>query len=279
MIHEYCHHQCFKNRFWNGCLSYVAGNLLQGFSSGGWKEQHNIHHAATNVVGRDGDIDLMPLWATVPSDLKQMDDSTWTSYMLPYQHIYWSLFLPGLRISWLIQSIQFVSNMPTHFYKCYRDRATVEQITLGIHWFFVLLQLYCLPDWQTRVMYFLISQLFSGFLTAHVVTYNHYSTEKFHHNARILDNYPCLQLFTTRNMRPSLFVDWLWGGLNYQIEHHLFPTMPRHNLTKVMPLVKQFCAENNLPYLVDDYFTGWSLGVAQFENISRLAEKLKEKIM
>lgn len=51
-------------------FSYVVGNLLQGFSSGGWKEQHNIHHAATNIVGRDGDLDLLPLWATVVQDLK-----------------------------------------------------------------------------------------------------------------------------------------------------------------------------------------------------------------
>uniref|UniRef100_A0A1I7XDK6 Fatty acid hydroxylase domain-containing protein n=1 Tax=Heterorhabditis bacteriophora TaxID=37862 RepID=A0A1I7XDK6_HETBA len=50
--------------------SYFVGNFLQGFSSGGWKEQHNIHHAATNVVGRDGDLDLMPFWATVVQDLK-----------------------------------------------------------------------------------------------------------------------------------------------------------------------------------------------------------------
>jgi hypothetical protein len=69
-------------------------------------------------------------------------------------------------------------------------------------------------------------------------------------NDPILGNYACLQLFTTRNMRPGLFIDWLWGGLNYQIEHHLFPTMPRHNLEKVMPMVKAFCAENNLPYMV-----------------------------
>ncbi len=48
---------------------------------------------------------------------------------------------------------------------------------------------------------------------------------------------------------------------------------------KVMPLVKEFCAENNLPYLVDDYFTGWKLGVAQFENIAALAAKLKHKVM
>lgn len=57
----------------------------------------------------------------------------------------------------------------------------------------------------------------------------------FADNAAILENYPSLQLYTTRNMRPGLFIDWLWGGLNYQVEHHLFPTMPRHNLSKVSP--------------------------------------------
>lgn len=51
-------------------MAYIVGDLLQGFSCNGWKHQHNVHHAATNVVGRDGDIDLMPFWATVASDLK-----------------------------------------------------------------------------------------------------------------------------------------------------------------------------------------------------------------
>lgn len=49
-----------------------------------------------------------------------------------------------------------------------------------------------------------------------------------------MENYACLQLYTTRNMRSGIFIDWLWGGLNYQIEHHLFPTAPRNNLKKVI---------------------------------------------
>uniref|UniRef100_A0A1I7XE42 FA_desaturase domain-containing protein n=1 Tax=Heterorhabditis bacteriophora TaxID=37862 RepID=A0A1I7XE42_HETBA len=128
-------------------------------------------------------------------------------------------------------------------------------------------------------MFFLISQLTGGFLLAHVVTYNHYSVEKFPYNTNIMSNYACLQLYTTRNMRPGIFVDWLWGGLNYQIEHHLFPTMPRHNLAKVMPIVKEFCVENDLPYMVDDYFTGWKLEIQQFANVANIAKKMKSKIM
>ncbi|KHJ75102.1 hypothetical protein OESDEN_25282, partial [Oesophagostomum dentatum] len=70
LVHDFTHNQLFKDHWHNDLASYFVGNLLQGFSSGGWKEQHNIHHAATNVVGRDGDLDLMPFWATVVQDLK-----------------------------------------------------------------------------------------------------------------------------------------------------------------------------------------------------------------
>ncbi|VDO24113.1 unnamed protein product [Heligmosomoides polygyrus] len=55
--------------------------------------------------------------------------------------------------------------------------------------------------------------------------------------------------------------------------------MPRHNLSKVMPMVKQFCAENDLPYMVDDYLTGWKLEIEQFANVARIALKMKSKIL
>lgn len=73
-------------------------------------------------------------------------------------------------------------------------------------------------------------------------------------------------------MNPSPFIDWLWGGLNYQIEHHLFPTMPRPNLTRCSQLVKSFCHENNLPYLVDDYWTGYEENLRQLENMAKVVE-------
>uniref|UniRef100_A0A914ECE7 Fatty acid desaturase domain-containing protein n=1 Tax=Acrobeloides nanus TaxID=290746 RepID=A0A914ECE7_9BILA len=100
---------------------------------------------------------------------------------------------------------------------------------------------------------------------------------KFRDKSPILENYPALQLYTTRNMRPGTFIDWLWGGLNYQIEHHLFPTMPRNKLKTVMPMVKDFCAKNKLPYMVDDYFTGWGYAIEQFRNVANIAAKIVNK--
>ncbi|VDN86102.1 unnamed protein product [Brugia pahangi] len=138
----------------------------------------------------------------------------------------------------------------------------------------VFTQLYYLPTFQIRLIYFFISQLFAGFLLAHVVTYNHYSTPKFRNDDQILKSYVCLQLYTTRNMRPGILIDWLWGGLNYQIEHHLFPSMPRHNLKMVMPLVKEFCMENNLPYMVNGYFEGWLMEIQQMAAVAKLAQQI-----
>ncbi|PAV64630.1 hypothetical protein WR25_01703 [Diploscapter pachys] len=248
LIHEFAHHQLFTNHYYNDLASYFVGNFLQGFSSCGWKEQHNVHHAATNVVGRDGDLDLMPFFATLAKDLKLAD--AWLLYILPYQHIYWSLMLPFLRLSWLMQSVQFVRNMKNSFYDYHRERAIYEQVALTGHWILVAIQLYFLPDVKTMLIFFLVSQLTGGFLLAHVVTYNHYSVPK----------YDCE--FSNSKM----------------IEHHLFPTMPRHNLNKVMPMVQEFCKENDLPYMQDGYFKGWRLGVEQFENVAKVAEKLKSKI-
>jgi fatty acid desaturase len=56
------------------------------------------------------------------------------------------------------------------------------------------------------------------------------------------------QVLTSRNVAGSHLVDWLLGGLNYQIEHHLFPNMPRPNLRHAQPLVQAFCQQHNLPY-------------------------------
>jgi fatty acid desaturase len=56
------------------------------------------------------------------------------------------------------------------------------------------------------------------------------------------------QVLTSRNVRGSRFVDFLLGGLNYQIEHHLFPNMPRPNLRRAQPLVREFCRQHDLPY-------------------------------
>jgi len=77
---------------------------------------------------------------------------------------------------------------------------------------------------------------------------NHYACQQMTWDQGKDADFLQLQLNTTRNVDPSLFMNWFAGGLNLQVEHHLFPTMPRHNLLKVKPIIEKFCKENNLMY-------------------------------
>jgi fatty acid desaturase len=274
LTHEFCHHQPFKSRRINDWGSLFLGNFAQGFSRDWWKDKHNTHHAATNVIDQDGDIDLSPFVAMVPDDLLKYREpiETFVLKIVPYQHLYFTMMLPLLRFSWCSQSIVHVFTANGSEYSKDRQHALGEQLTLIGHWIWVLLQLYLLPNNLIRFVFFIITQCGAGFLIAHVVTYNHNSVDKFPENSRALNNFAALNIMGTRNMNPSPFIDWLWGGLNYQIEHHLFPTMPRPNLTQCSHLVKKFCEENNLPYMVDDYWTGYEENLRQLENMAKVVE-------
>ncbi|VDM62714.1 unnamed protein product [Angiostrongylus costaricensis] len=220
LTHDCAHHQPTRNRKLNNMLSIVFGNLVQGFSSDWWKDKHNTHHAATNIIDRDRDIDLFPLLALIPSDILKykLPAERFILKFVPYQHLYFTLTLPLLRISWTTQSLLWVfGESVSSEYRIYRKNALTEQSLLVAHWVWVLLQLYLLPSMSVRVMYFVVSQFLSAFLIAHVVTFNHNSVDKFPANSRLLNNFPCLQILTTRNMTPGPITDWLWGGLNYQV--------------------------------------------------------------
>lgn len=275
LTHEFCHHQPSKNRKLNDFFGVFFGNVCQGFSRDWWKDKHNTHHAATNIIDHDGDIDLAPLIAFIPEDLAKykIPLEKFILKFIPYQHLYFTAMLPLIRPSWTSQSLIFAFAEGSSEFLVYRRNAFIEQAALLLHWAWVLLQLYLLPSWTIAVGYFFISQFLGGFLIGHVVTFNHNSVDKYPANSRLLNNFAALQILTTRNMTPSPFIDWLWGGLNYQIEHHLFPTMPRCNLSKSVRYVKEFCAENNLPYLVNDYFEGYALNLKQLKNISDVVTK------
>ncbi|EFO17699.1 FAT-3 protein [Loa loa] len=276
LTHDFCHQQPSKNRQNNDVLSLIFGNVMQGFSRDWWKEKHNTHHAATNIVGQDGDIDLAPLLAFVPDDLKKYKTlfDQFISKVIPYQHFYFTFMLPFLRFSWTIQSILFVTGAPYNQYRQHVINAPAEQVCILLHWLWVIFQLWLLPTGSIRILYFAISQLGAGFLIAHVVTYSHNSVTKFPYQSRLLNNFPCLHILTTRNMLPSPTVDWFWGGLNYQIEHHLFPTVPRANLPRVSVKVRKYCEMNNLPYLVDSYWTGYKLILHQLKSIADSVSKI-----
>lgn len=78
-------------------------------------------------------------------------------------------------------------------------------------------------------------------------------------------------LSTTQNVTGSPFKDWFTGHLDYQVEHHLFPRMPRHNYYKVHPILKEVLAKHNIPIYEQGFFE------ACFEVFKVLARAVAEK--
>jgi len=161
--------------------------------------------------------------------------------------------------------------MCTSRYKRWNEDYRLEAFGLAIHWLWVFAILLSLPSWGWVVTWFLVSELLAGFGTAIVVFFNHYSCDKY--PASLAGNFVCLQLWTTRNMTPGIFTDWICGGLNYQIEHHLFPTMPRHHLNRASIKIKAFCHENNLPYLCSDFYQGLVKVLGFLNSIGQVAQE------
>lgn len=247
LSHDYCHHQVFKNRTINNLLGLLFGNTMQGFSVTWWKDRHNTHHSATNVQGHDPDIDNLPLLAWSPQDVK--DASPTSLKLIPYQQYYFPFICMLLRFIWCLQSILTVKDLKQRTNQYYRSQYQKEALGLTLHWALkAVFYYYYMPSFLTGLMVFFVSEFVGGFGIAAVVFMNHYPLEKIQDTVWDGHGFSAGQIHETMNVQRGLVTDWVFGGLNYQIEHHLWPTMPRHNLKAVSFRVEEMCKKHKLPY-------------------------------
>lgn len=254
LSHEYAHHQVFDSRTFNNAFVYLSSNILQGFSVNWWKDRHNSHHAITNVLEVDPDVQNLPLFVWDIKDIPLIHPHDRPKLKLamnlvPYQHYYWVPFTPLLRIIWMLQSFLYSKGLKDHASPVLRRTYNFEYpLILSHHVLVGLLMYFTMPSISAAVSWWLISNCLGGALIAWIVFTSHYACDLYDPNDRCQLNFLDLQLYTTRNIKPGVFMDWFAGGLNYQIEHHLFPQMPRCRMYEVSLLTRQFCKENDLPY-------------------------------
>ena len=83
------------------------------------------------------------------------------------------------------------------------------------------------------------------------------------------------QVLTSRNIGGNWLIDLVYGGLNYQIEHHLFPTLPRNNLKRVAPIVRAYCDVHAITYSETSVFRSWQAILGHYNDVSRAVSALK----
>mmetsp|Transcript_23215 Transcript_23215/g.34387 ORF Transcript_23215/g.34387 Transcript_23215/m.34387 type:complete len:482 (+) Transcript_23215:132-1577(+) len=304
LAHDFLHHQVFQNRLFGDMVGLFWGNLMQGFSVSWWKNKHNGHHAVTNLhstsaESQDGDpdIDTMPLLAwslRQAQSLRDLEkdgkDTGLTSFFIKYQAITYFPILLLARISWLNESFKAAlglgaasENAKEEFKRKGLAYPIAEPaLLLCFHaWNFALSCKFGQWSVAYSAMYYMIATCSSGLLLALVFGLGHNGMATYEAEKR--PDFWNLQVTTTRNIigghgMPQFFVDWFCGGLQYQVEHHLFPTMPRHNLAKCHKLVDSFCKREGVSYHEADMIDGNAEVLKHLSTVSNdfIAEMIKE---
>lgn len=299
LAHDFLHHQVYKKRRHGDYSGLWWGGVMQGFSAQWWKNKHNGHHATPNLhnssaTSQDGDpdIDTMPVLAWSVKQAQsfrelQADgkDSKFVKFMIRNQKYFYFPILLLARLSWLNESFKYAYGLGASTENAKLERESqglqypiLEKVTLAIHYAWVVA--FVSGFGRFSVFYslslFMVMTCSCGFFLAIVFGLGHNGMAVY--NAETRPDFWKLQVTTSRNIIgghgiPQFFVDWFCGGLQYQVDHHLFPMIPRHNLKKTHALVKSFCKEWEVGYHEADIIDG------TYEVLSCLDEVAMEFVM
>jgi len=240
--HDAGHNQVFGTRRRNRVLGLIVGNALIGLSFGWWVHKHNAHHAHPNEMGRDPDIAQgIPMASPdAPGNGRRPLASWLARWQAP-------LFFPFLLLRSGGMHVLGIKRLLRQ-----RDHASaVETFLIMLHAALYL----------TVVLLVLSPLKALAFIAVQQAVFSLYLGISFapnHKGMPIIEtataaSFARRQVVTARNVTGGRFTDFMLGGLNYQIEHHLFPSMPRPNLRRVQSLVRDFCVATDLGYREESF--------------------------
>ena len=248
VMHDACHGAYSKKHWLNELMGYTLN--IMGGNQFIWKQKHNIiHHTYTNVDGVDDDIAKAPI-------MRQASTQPWVpAHKIQYIYVFLVYAISSFAWVFLMDFQKYLKRM-VYTTKMW-DVDTKEQV---IFWgsklyyllVFILLPIYVVGflPWLTGFAVMHVSMGLSLALTfqlAHVVEGAHF--EEAYEDKHIEQDWAVHQVLTTANFAPNnLLIRWYVGGLNYQIEHHLFPRISHVHYPEVSKIVKETCKEFNIPY-------------------------------
>jgi len=236
VTHDAGHRQMFRTRRPNDRVGLIIGDLLIGISYGWWVGKHNRHHANPNNVEEDPDVVIGAVAFTTDQALAKRG-----LLRVIARHQAW-LFFPLLSLQAAQLHVQSVRSLLRQ-----RGRAAVlEGLLLTGHLLAYLGAVVTVLSPLRALLWIAVQQGLFGVYLGCSFAPNHKGMPIL--SGRDELDYLRRQVLTSRNVRGNRFLEFALGGLNYQIEHHLFPSMPRPNLRHAQPIVRAFCQQHGLPY-------------------------------
>jgi fatty acid desaturase len=235
-LHDSGHRQMFASRRLNSIVGIVTGDALLGMSHGWWVDKHNRHHGNPNNEDLDPDIGPGVIAYSPEQASSKRGVGRW---IVKHQAQLFFPLLFGLGWSMHVASVKYLIAS--------RSRMRwVEIATLCVHAIaFPALLVVMVGPWRALLV-IVIQRSVAGFYLASVFAPNHKGMPQIEKGQEL--DFLRSQVLTARNVRSHPLTDLVYGCLNYQIEHHLFPTMPRCNVRRAHAIVRDYCAELGVPY-------------------------------
>lgn len=282
--HDAGHNAITHNYQVDSTIGIIIADFIGGLSLGWWKRSHNVHHIVTNSPEHDPDIQLMPFFALTT----QFFNSVYSTY---YDRIVAFDAVARFTVQW--QNYSYYPILLFGRFNLYF--LSWEHLILGRgpkdgpawwhRWFEMVGQVFFwtwfgygvvyanIPTWTSRVLFVLISHMVTAPL--HVqITLSHYAMSTA--DLGIHESFAQKMLRTTMDVDCPEWLDFFHGGLQFQAVHHLFPWVPRHNLRKTQRLVKEFCADVDIPYAVFTFLSGNKKVIGKLGDVARQASILED---
>ena len=283
-VHDAGHMGITHNYRIDFCIGIFIADFIGGLSIGWWKRNHNVHHIVTNSPEHDPDIEHMPFFAISHRFFEGLRSTYYERVMsydalakftIGFQHwLYYPLLCFGrfnlYRLSWeyLILGLGPRKGAAAWF----RWLEIAGQFFFW-YWFGYGVLYKSIPTWSSRIAFVLISHIVT--MPLHVqITLSHFAMSTSDFGAA--ESFPQKMLRTTMDVDCAPWMDFFHGGLQFQVVHHLFPRVPRHNLRKVQPFVKEFCAETGIPYALYGFEEGNRKVIGRLGEVGRQAKLLEE---
>lgn len=260
VMHD-ANHGAYSQKQWVNNLLGLSLNIVGG-NAFNWKVQHNVlHHTYTNI--HDVDEDISPRGV-----LRLCPHGEWKSFHR-FQHLYAWFFYGLMTIVWVLVKdyARIVKYQKDGLVKKQKASLTTEWTVLLLSKIVYVLYIFVIPalllsvTWWQVIIGFLVMHYIAGFILAiifqpaHVIDGTEYPLPDL--NGKMDNNWAIHQLHTTTNFaNRNRILSWYVGGLNYQVEHHLFPGICHVHYRKIAAIVESTASEFGLPYKAEPTFFG-----------------------
>jgi fatty acid desaturase len=255
--HDAGHRQIYRS----GRANYVAGVVLAnvgvGFSYGWWVDKHNRHHAHPNDEDKDPDVGA-GAFVFSPAQARASGRVARFFYRFQAYGFFPLLLLEAINLR--VASVRYLIGDPS--------RPRLRELTLlALHATVYLGCLFWLLSPGKALLFIAVHQGLFGLYLGCSFAPNHKGMPQL--GPADAADYLRRQVLTSRNVRGHWLTDFALGGLNYQIEHHLFPSMPRGNLRHAQSIVKDFCGANGVSYLETGLIASYTQALRHLDTVGR----------